>query len=73
MAFIIKVCALDLLLTLILCILIVYHRACLIPARRRFKIRMGILKHRRKRKLRDRARRRLRSMPQHKVLQYFFA
>ncbi|EFO17277.1 hypothetical protein LOAG_11224 [Loa loa] len=62
MAFILKVSVLDMLLLLILIILIIYHRAHIIPARRRFKIKMGILRHRKKRKLRDRARRRLRKL-----------
>lgn len=62
MAFILKVGVLDLLLLLIMFILIIYHRSHIIPARRRYKIKMGILKHRKKRRLRDRARRRLRSM-----------
>lgn len=62
MGFVLKVFVLDILLLLILIIIIIYHRANIIPARRRYKIKMGILKHRKKRKLRDRARRRLRSM-----------
>ncbi|VDM09162.1 unnamed protein product [Wuchereria bancrofti] len=62
MAFILKVSVLDMLLLLILIILVIYHRAHIIPARRRYKIKMGILKHRKKRKLRDRARRRLRKL-----------
>lgn len=62
MAFLLKVTVLDLLLLLILIIVVIYHRAHIIPARRRYKIKMGILRHRKKRKLRDRARRRLRSM-----------
>ncbi|EJW75694.1 hypothetical protein WUBG_13402, partial [Wuchereria bancrofti] len=64
MAFILKVSVLDMLLLLILIILVIYHRAHIIPARRRYKIKMGILKHRKKRKLRDRARRRLRTVGQ---------
>uniref|UniRef100_A0A158Q6W4 Sema domain-containing protein n=1 Tax=Elaeophora elaphi TaxID=1147741 RepID=A0A158Q6W4_9BILA len=62
MAFILKISVLDMLLLLLLIILIIYHRAHIIPARRRYKIKMGILKHRKKRKLRDRARRRLRRL-----------
>ncbi|KAM3716690.1 Threonine--tRNA ligase [Dirofilaria immitis] len=62
MAFILKIAVLDMLLLFILIILVIYHRAHIIPARRRFKIKMGILKHRKKRKLRDRARRRLRKL-----------
>ncbi|CAG9540674.1 unnamed protein product [Cercopithifilaria johnstoni] len=62
MAFVLKISVLDVLLLLILIILIIYHRAYIIPARRRYKIKMGILRHRKKRKLRDRARRRLRKL-----------
>ncbi|VBB31270.1 unnamed protein product, partial [Acanthocheilonema viteae] len=62
MAFILKVSVLDMVILLILIILVVYHRSHIIPARRRYKIKMGILRHRKKRRLRDRARRRLRKL-----------
>ncbi|VDK88559.1 unnamed protein product [Litomosoides sigmodontis] len=62
MTFVLKVSVLDVLLLLILIIIIIYHRSHIVPARRRYKIRMGILRHRKKRKLRDRARRRLRRL-----------
>uniref|UniRef100_A0A915Q5T1 Uncharacterized protein n=1 Tax=Setaria digitata TaxID=48799 RepID=A0A915Q5T1_9BILA len=62
MAFVLKVTVLDMLLLLVLIVIMIYHRAHIIPARRRYKIKMGILKHRKKRKLRDRARRRLRKL-----------
>lgn len=62
MTFVLKVAVLDMLLLLVLIVLVIYHRAQIIPARRRYKIKMGILKHRKKRKLRDRARRRLRKL-----------
>lgn len=61
MMFVLKVMILDILLTLLTLVVILYHRSSIIPARRKWRIKMGILKTRRKRNLRKRARRRLQS------------
>ncbi|KHN88872.1 hypothetical protein Tcan_02959, partial [Toxocara canis] len=58
----VKVMMMDVLLTLITIALILVHRMHIIPARRRFKIIMGIKRGRAKRALKKRARSRLRRL-----------
>uniref|UniRef100_A0A0M3HWE2 Sema domain-containing protein n=1 Tax=Ascaris lumbricoides TaxID=6252 RepID=A0A0M3HWE2_ASCLU len=59
LALILKLLLVDLLLTILLLILVLVHRMYIIPKRRRSKIRRGIAKAVRRRKLRQRAKERL--------------
>lgn len=58
----IKVLVFDVLLTIATIALVLVHRMHIIPARRRFRIVMGIMKRRHKRDIRTRAQHRLRSL-----------